>query len=147
VRRVERYVGVDTARAERIVETYERDTDDVWAALFSDVEMQAPLRRVLDAHAPYAPTYAYLFTWAAPRVGAAHAVDIPFTFGNFVDGWGEFVGHDADAERLSSAMRDAWAGFARDGVPGWPAYPATQVFGRDSHIEPQHPLFARLPDG
>jgi para-nitrobenzyl esterase len=146
VRRVARYVDVDAERAAAIVATYERDTDDVWPALFSDVEMQVPLRRVLEAHAPHAPTYAYLFTWGAPGIGAAHAVDIPFTFGNFVDGWGEFVGHDADADRLSTQMRDAWAAFAADGDPGWPCYPATQVFGRrESHVRPSHPLFGRLP--
>jgi para-nitrobenzyl esterase len=145
VRRVERYVGVDGDRAEKIVATYEHEVDDVWPALFSDMEMQVPLRRVLDAHAPHGPTYTYLFTWEAPGVGAAHAVDIPFTFGNFVDGWGEFVGYDADAERLSGEMRDAWTAFARDGDPGWPAYPATRVFGRDSHVTLTHPLFERLP--
>jgi para-nitrobenzyl esterase len=144
VRRVERYVAVDTDQAEAIVATYERDAADVWPALFSDVEMQVPLRRVLDAHAPHAPTYTYLFTWEAPGVGAAHAVDIPFTFGNFVDGWGEFVGYDADAERLSREMRDAWAAFARDGDPGWPPDPATRVFGRRSHVMATHPLSERL---
>jgi carboxylesterase type B len=148
VRRVEKYVGVDAGEAERIVTRYERDTagtDGVWPALFSDVEMQVPLRRVLDAHAPHAPTYTYLFTWPAPGVGAAHAVDIPFTFGNFVDGWDEFVGYDADAERLSRAMRDAWAAVAAGDGPGWPRYPATQVFDRDARVAPEHPLFARLP--
>jgi para-nitrobenzyl esterase len=145
VRRVERYVGVGPDEAEAIVARYERETDDVWSALFSDVEMQVPLRRVVDAHAPHAPTYVYLFTWEAPGVGAAHAVDIPFTFGNFVDGWAEFVGYDADAERLSAGMRAAWSAFARDGEPGWPAAPATRVFARDTHTDPAHPLFARLP--
>lgn len=145
VRRVERYVGVDGDRADSIVATYEREVDDVWPALFSDVEMQIPLRRVLEAHAPHAATYTYLFTWEAPGVGAAHAVDIPFTFGNFVDGWGEFVGYDADAERLSREIRDAWAAFARTGDPGWPRYPGTRVFGRESQVMPAHPLFGRLP--
>jgi para-nitrobenzyl esterase len=148
VRRVEKYVGAGTDEAERIVTRYEHDTggtDGVWPALFSDVEMQVPLRRVLDAHAPHAPTYTYLFTWRAPGVGAAHAVDVPFTFGNFVDGWDEFVGYDADAERLSRTMRDAWAAFAAGDGPGWPCYPATQVFDRDARVAPEHPLFARLP--
>jgi para-nitrobenzyl esterase len=145
LRRVERYLGVDAERAETIVATYERETGaGAWPALFSDVEMQVPLRRVLDAQARHAPTFTYLFTWEAPGVGAAHAVDIPFTFGNFVDGWAEFVGYDADAERLSRAMRDAWAGFANDGDPGWPAYPATQVFGRTTQVTPAHPFAARL---
>jgi para-nitrobenzyl esterase len=148
-RRVERYVGVDAAQAEAIVVRYERDTghtDAVWPALFSDVEMQRPLRRVLDAHASHGPTYTYLFAWDAPGVGAAHAVDIPFTFGNFVDGWDDFVGHGADAERLSTELRDAWAAFAATGEPGWPVYPATKVFGRGaSSVEAAHPLFDRLP--
>jgi para-nitrobenzyl esterase len=151
VRRVEKYVGVGAEQAEEIVARYEHEVGaDVWPALFSDVEMQVPLRRALDAQARHAPTFAYLFTWEAPGVGAAHAVDIPFTFGNFGDGWGEFVGHDADAERLSSEMRDAWASFARTGDPGWDPYPATHVFGRTSHVAPFHPLFERsrpLQDG
>lgn len=145
LRRVERYVGVDADQAKAIVATYERQVEDVWSALFSDVEMQVPLRRVLDAQTGHAPTYAYLFTWEAPGVGAAHAVDIPFTFGNFVDGWDEFVGYDADAERLSGEMRAAWAAFARTGDPGWPQYPATREFGRRSQVTPTHPLFGRLP--
>jgi para-nitrobenzyl esterase len=145
VRRVERYVGVDAGAAEAIVGRYEMETGDPWPAIFSDVEMQVPLRRVLDAHASHGPTYAYLFTWDAPGIGAAHAVDIPFTFGNFVDGWAEFVGYDADAERLSTQLRDAWAAFAAGGDPGWPTYPATQVFGRASHVAATHPVFDRMP--
>ncbi|MBV8951386.1 MAG: carboxylesterase family protein [Actinobacteria bacterium] len=147
VRRVGRYVGVDEQQAETILATYEREADGVWSALFSDVEMLLPLRRVLEAQARHAPTYAYLFTWEAPAIGAAHAVDIPFTFGNFVDGWDAFVGYDANAERLSHEMRDAWAAFARDHDPGWPGYPATRVFGRDSYVADRHPLYGRLPVG
>ena len=38
-----------------------------------------------------------------PELGAFHAVDIPFTFDTFdVDGWGEFVGFDADADAARS---------------------------------------------
>lgn len=146
VRRVQRYLGVQTERADAIVGAYECSVADVWPALFSDVEMQLPLRRVLDAQSAHAPTYTYLFTWEAPGIGAAHAVDIPFTFGNFVDGWAEFIGYDADAERLSREMREAWAAFARTGDPGWGSYPATRIFGRESRVEPSHPQFARLPN-
>ena len=88
--------------------------------------MQLPLRRVLEARASAgaADTYAYLFTWEAPERGAFHAVDIPFTFDTFdVDGWGEFVGYDADADRLGRELRTAWAAFARDGEPGVAAVP------------------------
>jgi para-nitrobenzyl esterase len=150
IKRVSRYIGVSEADAVEVVETYEADlgsADAVWPALFSDVEMQVPLRRVLDAHAPHAPVYTYLFTWEAPGVGAAHGVDIPFTFGNFADGWETFVGADDDAERVSREMRDAWAAFARDGDPGWSPYPGAYVFGRESSGPVDaHPVFARLPE-
>ena len=97
-------------------------------------------------------TFAYLFTWSAPERGAFHAVDIPFTFDTFdVDGWGEFVGFDADADRLGRELRTAWAGFARDRDPGWEPYPATHVFGRESFdaceppaVRPAAGLLARL---
>jgi para-nitrobenzyl esterase len=149
VARVERYVDVAPEVAEAIVERYagELGESGVWPAVFSDVEMHVPLRRVLEAHAPHAPTYAYLFAWEAPERGAFHAIDIPFTFATFdVDGWGEFVGFDADAEQLGRALRTAWAAFARDGSPGWDPYPTTRVFGRECDDVAVHPLFARQED-
>ena len=88
-----------------------------------------------------------MFTWEAPERGAFHAIDIPFTFDTFdVDGWGEFVGYDADADRLGRELRTAWASFARDGSPGWAPFPATHVFGRTSSDATEHPLFARQQD-
>ena len=149
--RVARYVDVDEATAEMVVERYGADVglDGVWPALFTDVEMQLPLRRVLEARdsAGSAPAFTYLFTWSAPERGAFHAVDIPFTFDAFdVDGWGEFVGCDDDARRLGRELRDAWAQFARSGSPGWDPYPVTHVFGRESFDAPTHPFFARQQD-
>jgi para-nitrobenzyl esterase len=41
------------------------------------------------------PAFVYRFDWTAPGLGAAHAVDIPFTFGTFDrEGWGDAVGYD-----------------------------------------------------
>jgi para-nitrobenzyl esterase len=141
-RRVERYAGVDDGRA--AVDTYAADlgTDDtnaIWAAVFSDVEMQLPMRAVVDHHAR---SYTYLFTWQAPNVGACHGVDIPFGFGNFVDGWDTFVG--GNPAGLSRTMRDAWARFARTGEPGWPQQPATMILGPETRVEPAHPFTRRL---
>jgi para-nitrobenzyl esterase len=71
----------------------------------------------------------YRFDWEAPGIGAAHAVDVPFTFGTFDrDGWGEAVGADTRAEALSSDLRAAWLAFAHAGDPShsgigtWPVH-------------------------
>jgi para-nitrobenzyl esterase len=150
LKRLGRYLGVDEARATAIVDGYTAalGTDhlgEVWAFVMSDAEMQVPLRAALRAHATNGPTFTYLFTWQAPKLGAFHAVDLPFTFGTFdADGWGEFVGADANAERLSTEMRDAWARFARTGDPGWGQYPATMVFGREPSRVETDPIGARV---
>jgi para-nitrobenzyl esterase len=139
--RVARYAGLDAARGGEVVAAYERalgttDTNEIWAALFTDVEMQRPAAAMRDAQRAHGPTYSYLFGWPAARagLGACHGIDIPFTFGNFVDGWGEFVGADQAALGLGRTIRDAWAAFARDGDPGWPCVPATMHFARESQL-------------
>ena len=94
-----RYLGVEPARADAVVASYEdaletADTHEIWATLFSDVEMQRPAAAVRDAHRAHGRVYSYLFGWPARNraLGACHGIDIPFTFGNFVDGWDDFVG-------------------------------------------------------
>jgi para-nitrobenzyl esterase len=148
--RVTRTLGVDQTHADAIVTTYEAalattDTNEIWAALFSDIQMQIPADTMRNAHGARGPTYSYLFSWPAvnPRLGACHGIDIPFTFGNFVDGWAEFVGVDDSARSVGRAMRDAWTSIARSGYPGWPAEPVTKVFGREMTLE-DDPLRARL---
>jgi len=135
--RVARYANVDASHAAEIVATYElelstTDLNELWAALFTDVEMQRPAAALRDAHADHGPTYAYQFGWpaATDRLGACHGIDIPFTFGNFVDGWAEFVGADDAARKLGRTLRDAWTSFAHSGDPGWPATPAMMRFDR-----------------
>jgi para-nitrobenzyl esterase len=150
VRRAARYLGVDETTAAAVVAGYEQalgtdDTHEIWRALFGDHEMQVPCRAVLEAHAAHGPTYTYCFMWESPTVGACHGIDIPFPFGNFVDGWDAFVGLDDDGRALSASMRASWAGFARTGDPGWPQYPAARVLGRAVTDAAHHPWFGRLP--
>jgi para-nitrobenzyl esterase len=140
-KRIARYAGADGDAA---IDAYAKDldtddTDAIWAAVFSDVEMQKPMRAVLDAHPR---SFNYLFTWEGPNVGACHGIDIPFPFGNFVEGWDAFVG--GDPSPLSAEMRAAWAAFARTGDPGWPAPPATRILGPKIETLGAHPLFGRL---
>jgi para-nitrobenzyl esterase len=139
---------------ERVVRAYREARADVgdatdpqalWFAIESDRIFRVPATRLLDAQAPHAPaTHAYLFTWASPalggRLGACHALEIPFVFGHpthpLIRG---FVGDDPAAEALSAAMQDAWLAFARGEPPAdWPAYDAarraTRIFGRESGV-------------
>lgn len=142
--RVARYTGLDDDATGRLLDAYaERlrvegrraEPIDVWAAIYSDREMVLPARALLDgAAAHHRATFGYEFTWDAPAragtgvpVGAAHAVDLPFTFGTFdADGWGDFVGatgdRSASAATLSDTMQRSWVQFATDGDPGWPAW-------------------------
>lgn len=143
VRRVARFAGVDDAAAAEVVAGYEAQLlreggraapIDVWAAVYTDIAMTFAARQVLDgAAAHHAATFGYVFTWPAPArpggipLGAAHAVDVPFTFGTFdADGWDAFVGATGerapDAHALSARIQDAWILHAATGAPGWPAW-------------------------
>jgi carboxylesterase type B len=134
-------IGRDPGDLTKLVEAYDGD----YGAALSDAAMAVPAVRLLDAHRGQA--FAYVFAWASPTVGAAHATDLPFTFGTFdVEDWKDFVGWDADAEALSARMRRAWASFARTGDPGWvPWGPDRQamVFDRTDEVR-THPSAANL---
>ena len=112
------------------------DSRDVFAAFASDQVMRLPLADLLDRHP--GPSYAYDFRWratgASRDVGACHAVDLPFTFGTLDrEGWAEWVGDPDAAGGLSRSVREAWAAFARTGVPAakglpaWPAYDGSRL--------------------
>jgi len=87
--------------------------------------------RAMASQAP-GQVFAYRFDWDEERkllfidlskmVGAGHAVEIPFVFGNLdLGGMGQYV-FDPDrrpaADALSEAMMGYWAEFARTGNPG-----------------------------
>jgi para-nitrobenzyl esterase len=93
-----------------------------------------------------APVWMYSFAWRTPlhdrRLGAPHAIDVPFTFDTL-----EFTNatdRSAGAHALAARMSGAWATFARTGVPGhaslpaWPAYSVgerrTMVLDIDCHV-------------
>jgi para-nitrobenzyl esterase len=118
----------------RVLDLYRRSLGDrassstIWDAVRTDAMMTVPNDRVAMAHAAGGgATFVYRFAWEAPSVGAAHAVDLPFTFGTFDrDGWGEAVGADDRAERLGCTWRGCWTSFASSGDPSpadgrWPA--------------------------
>lgn len=123
---------------------------DLWTAVESDRLMRAPAMRLAELQAAVQPAvYAFLFTWASPyldgRLGACHALDIPFVFGTLDNPRiAPFAGSGPDAQRLAHQMQDAWIAFARDGdpshagLPGWPRYEhtrrATMLLGRECGV-------------
>lgn len=124
---------------------------EIWSAIETDRMFRAGSIRAAEAHAAHqAATYMYLFTWESPAMrgalGACHALEIPFVFGN-LDGpqMDRFAGAGPEAERLSAEMMDSWLAFARSGTPAgpggaeWPPYDstrrATMIFGPDTHVE------------
>jgi len=114
-----------------------------WNAVQTDAAMWVPCLDVAEAHP--GRTFVYRFDWPAARpnerLGACHAIDIPFTFGTFdCCGWDAFVGAppDGGARVLGRTWRDAWRTFAAGGDP-WPAFDAgrraTMVFDRVCRVE------------
>jgi para-nitrobenzyl esterase len=88
-----------------------------------------------------APTWLYHFTRVPDspfmrRLGAFHALEIPYVFGNFAGAGLRMVFRDRDRD-LSKSMRAYWLNFARTGdpngggLPAWPAYSAE----KDGHLE------------
>ena len=120
---------------------------EVWARVQTDHALWLPALRLAEAHATHAPVWMYRFDWPAadPRIGACHAIDVPFPFTNLdVDGWDAFVADPREAESLAAVEQQLWAAFARDGRPSapgveWPPYDtgrrATLVLGREVHVE------------
>jgi para-nitrobenzyl esterase len=93
------------------------------------------------------PVWMYSFEWETPvlggRLGAPHAMDVPFVF-NTLD-LTNATGGSAEAQALSDTMSSVWAAFARNGrpdhpsVPDWPVYDtrhrATMVFNTACRIQ------------
>ena len=109
-----------------------------------------------------APAYVYQLDFASPVEpwrGAPHTLDIPLVFGT-LDAAGSIAGTGADSRRLSNAMMQAFARFARtgdpnhEGLPAWSPYrlPArrTMIFDTVPRVErdprgAQREIFARVP--
>src|SRR5262245_1173219 len=86
----------------------------------ADLDLHVPNELLARAHeARGHPVWRYRFAWEAPRLGACHALDLPFTFGSFdVAGWREWAGAtEPRADELSRRMQSAWTSFAGEGSP------------------------------
>ena len=106
-----------------------------YSAVLTDLYYRLPALRIVQRRAEVGgESWLYRFDHPSPalrgRLGACHALEIPFVFGTLeAPGMARFAGDDASARSLSGHMIDAWSTFARNGHCGerWPAWtPATR---------------------
>ena len=112
------------------------DAEPGWVAcaIATDRVFRVPaIRHAESRHANGAPTWMYRFSWDSRafdgQFGAAHALEIPFTFNNLDRSGTElFLGEGPRPDMLAETIHDAWINFIRDGDPStpalgdWPAY-------------------------
>ena len=101
--------------------------DGVADEMVNDRIWRAPVRELIDTYCLAGGTvYSYEFGFSSPvrggELGAAHAMEIPFVFGNLRQpGVNEFAGDElslgSEAHAISKEMNAAWAAFARTDVP------------------------------
>jgi para-nitrobenzyl esterase len=100
---------------------------DLLAAFITDWFYRIPAIRVAEARATGpAATYMYEFAWRSPqfagRMGACHAVELPFVFDTVADPANEGIIGTGAPQPLADTVHAAWVAFARTGNPGWPRY-------------------------
>lgn len=131
-------------RKQRMYDVYAADRPGlsegrVVNAMLTDQLERVPTLRLAEAQSRWRPTYVYQFDWHVPyakgvpdaqNLGAMHQLEMPFVFGNLDLGWVPRGPATVSAQRpaltrLSHAMTDAWAAFARRGTPDWRPYRTT----------------------
>jgi para-nitrobenzyl esterase len=142
-------------RANEVVETFralypEASPGLLWAKLltargyFLDSTLQAERKAALGA----APAYLYQFDFVSPqrggRLGAHHALEVPFVFDELAASIAMVGEPNATAQHLADTMSTTWAQFARSGdpnhagLPNWKPYDAAQrwtlVFDKVSEL-------------
>jgi para-nitrobenzyl esterase len=119
---------------------------DILSAFQTDQMFRIPALEFVEAQqANKQLVYNYLFTWKSPAMGgvlgACHALEIGFIFGNYND---MFCGSGPEADNLAKCMQDAWLAFARTGDPScesigkWPVYGSkrlTMILDEKCHVE------------
>jgi para-nitrobenzyl esterase len=133
------------ALVEQLRQTYQalaQGDDDAWDIVATDRMWRAPVRELMDTYATAGGSvFSYEFALTTPvrdgKLGACHALEIPFVFGNLRQpGVTEFIGNDITpgsvAASVSSMMNATWAEFARQGRPVQPDLPVWPEFKQGS---------------
>lgn len=102
-------------------------TGDLFAAVMTDWYWRIPALRLAEAHSAQgkARTFTYEFAWRSPqfdgRLGAGHAVEIPFVFDTLGAQTEQLLGA-GPPQQLADEMHKAWTRFATTGDAGWPEF-------------------------
>ncbi|MEZ5560341.1 MAG: carboxylesterase/lipase family protein [Pseudomonadales bacterium] len=108
--------------------------DDLMIALTTDHMFRIPAIRLLEARIaadPESASWMYWFCWESRafegRLGATHALEIPFAFDNLdKPGVDVFIGPGERPQMVADAMHQAWIRFINDLEPGWAPYDTAQ---------------------
>ncbi|CAN5124527.1 carboxylesterase family protein [soil metagenome] len=122
-------VGVGMPRARQALKAYGlgqkgSSAGEVMTRALTDLMFRWPTRRMAEMHGR---AHVFEFDWPSPalngRLGAAHAVDVPFVFDTLevASGPRNFLGPNPP-QALSDSIRALWVRFARDGFAPWPSY-------------------------
>ncbi|WP_309054316.1 carboxylesterase family protein [Streptomyces sp.] len=121
----------------RLVETYRTTRPgashgELRSAIMGDALFGAGSRALAAAHAahPGSGTFAYEFAWRSQalngKLGATHAVDLPFVFALAhlppLHGPAALLGPDRPPADLADRVHGTWVRFATTGDPGWDPY-------------------------
>lgn len=123
----ERHVPEPASATERLLTHYRSlapDSRNPNAAMLCDIETELRFRDPMFRYAMArgTDTWVYQFDWPSPALrgwlGATHAIEIPFVFGNFdLPAIAKFAGAGPDATELSQQVMALWVHFARHGEP------------------------------
>ena len=113
-------------------------TGKLAAQAISEAAFHAPTRALRERHASLGGrrTFGYRFAWRSPalggRLGAAHAIDVPFVFDavndeQYAGADDRILGASGAPQELADRVHGAWLRFVESGDPGWPEHPAVEV--------------------
>jgi para-nitrobenzyl esterase len=132
--------GLQLPSEEELGATYRGRGKTPGMGMARDLGFRMPSIWMAEGHAAVAPVYVYRFDWATPmlrllRLGAAHATELPYVWGNLVAGPKDptfKLGGLKAGTAVSERMRARWRNFAVSGEPsGLVGDPAWRPYRRD----------------